>query len=149
MSVACEVLRASIVHRLRHALPLLAAIGLAPSLSGCGLVGLGIGAAIPKYERVRADSPLDRGTRVELRTAPHGEWTKARYESSGERALTIDTDDGWRDVPLEEVKEMRIQRGTYWLPGMLFGGLLDIAVIGAIATTRPWQIGNVHGGGAY
>lgn len=131
-------------------------------LQGCTLIGVGIGASIPRVERVAPQDAKSLPTNIEVEV----EAKTGDDVSSGSRAAPIrhiagnlDSVEGGyifvasadgkhtRDIPLDRVTELRVDRGTYWLAGLCLGAAIDFAVVVvtyALVTSIPGpDLGNL------
>jgi hypothetical protein len=116
-------------------------VALAAMCTGCGAIGLGLGAATPRYvtseeETVivstsgAASSP-NAGEYVRVwdhRASAGPDVAEGRY---GGVRDGVSTEAGQRAIPLDEVQEIslrrqaRVRRGTYWAKGLAIGVAID------------------------
>ena len=109
----------------------LVAIAIAAVLltQGCTLIGLGIGATTPKYERV--EPPYDSlavGTDVRVLRADRDpdDAVTGEYRGPHGRYLFIDTEWGGRAVDERNIAEVQRRSGSYWAEGLAVGVALDV-----------------------
>jgi len=155
------------IHTLRRAAALFAVVLSAGSTEACSLVGLGVGAATPKYQSLPerpADTwmeELHSGDIIRVRrhvvqsyeTAGLGtsEWIDGRYEGIRDQKLLILVD-GSRElepaeIPLTDVTDVKVRRGSHWVTGLLVGAVVDAVVVGFVAATTVGHLNVNLGGG--
>lgn len=123
----------------RRALALFALVMLLDTASGCTLVGLGIGAAVPRYE---PGSPAE-GDRIRV-----GE-VEGRYEGVRGDDLVVTTDGGPRRIAKREAGAVEVAKGSSWKTGLVVGGFIDAVLLTTlIATAATADYGpNLSGAG--
>jgi hypothetical protein len=113
------------------------------ALTGCSLLGAGIGSAVPRYEEAPAAArTLHVGDEIRvvlfepasgrdsLPRAGGGE-IDGRYAGIHDGMLEV-TVDGMvepRQIPLTDVMEIRTRKGSYWLAGLATGAFVDAALV--------------------
>jgi hypothetical protein len=107
---------------MRTTLTLIMVLAGAVVLSGCSLIGLGIGAAVPKYSERVDSSMLPAGTRV-LVTEDIGRKTQGTLVSATNGDVTVD--EGGARGRQTMRGEVRKRDGTYWASGLAAGLLVD------------------------
>lgn len=108
-----------------------------PALSGCTLVGLGIGASTPSYEQVPPPyASIEPGRDVRLTTTPvrsEEPWPPphvyGRFRSADEGAVVLED----RTIPRRDVERVDVRTGTYWKTGLLVGACFDVTLAISIA----------------
>ena len=106
------------------------------ALEGCSLIGLGIGAATPRYQELprRAAANADelpKGEVVEI-TAVTGlgqEQIDGSVEGVRDGKLLVDSGYGTRTIPLDHVMTVRVREGSYWAAGLAAGAVIDAVVL--------------------
>ena len=145
----------------RRALSVFLVLVILSTCSGCTLVGLGIGAAIPKkttYEvsegepigetlraaAVREDLEVGDDMDVTVQPAPAApeigppiavripRVVSGRFHSLDPSRLRLDGEDYFAEVPLERIEKVRVAHGSHWLGGMFFGLACD-GVVASVA----------------
>lgn len=121
----------------------LAALAIAPLASGCTVIGAAAGAGIDHYEATAwPQARVEPGTPVRVRTRAVGSDSlraadvDGRYGGVHDGMLVLtDTDRGEQQIPLADVVEVEVRRGSEWKKGLLLGAIVDtclvVAVIGA------------------
>lgn len=108
----------------------------AVALTGCTLVGTGLGASIPHYESrdwQREEIPLGTTVRVRVRSVG-GDSTNAdvvgRYGGVRDGLLTItDSDEREHAVPVSDIVSVDVKSGTEWKKGLLLGAAADAVIV--------------------
>jgi hypothetical protein len=125
--------------------------------TGCSLIGLGIGAASPRWERNVPPEEIESyrvegkppDVDVQLGTPAHPEpwWvagsfvrlsadgkTRPSSNSTGTftyeyepRTLVVATDANEWGIPLQDIERVDVRRGSYWATGLGVGFALDVA----------------------
>jgi hypothetical protein len=140
----------------RAIITVLLAYLLLSASTGCTLIGLGAGAATSKTHRygdddtgmpagqalVRAadDDNVEYGDRISVdMIGPPRDIVAGRFEAVDARSVGILRDHRIEVVALDQIREARVQHGTYWLEGMLIGlgvdTLASLAAFGIIASS--------------
>lgn len=148
----------------RASLSFLALVALLATSSGCSAIGLGIGAAIPRFDttdhqmevRVTDDQPsplpaVGDDTRVWV-TWRQDLWAKGLYQGVRDGEVIVSNDKGEHAIPLGAISEMRVvhrarvRRGSYWVTGLAMGAVIDTIVIVALyqSSPAPFSIGLVR-----
>lgn len=126
----------------------LAALALA-FLSGCSVIGLCVGAAVPMYKPVEpahAES-IPPGTDVEIEaSAPRsGDPTehvtgKLASVDGGHLSVVSPDDNHVHDVRLGRVRELNAKTASYWPVGLFAGALIDVVVVAlAVTAYQKWE----------
>lgn len=127
-------------HRVNRLLCLASTVILIVTSTGCTLVGLGIGAAIPKkqtYEekggftagervaRAFDDEKIDPGDAIEVDTfgPPAPRRVEGTVEGIDPRAHVLGISSGSRvdAIELERIRRARVEHGSHWMTGMFVG----------------------------
>jgi hypothetical protein len=113
-------------------------------LQGCSAIGLGIGAATPRVTDTPTAS-VQPGEWVAIYRRDEAETVDGaehgRLVAKNDVFVEIESDDGTSRIPTSQIDHVRAKRGNHWLTGMLIGIALDVAVIGAVAASMPWDMG--------
>ena len=114
---------------------------------GCTVIGLGIGAAVPDYERVPPSrvQGLQPGTELRLtRRGPRerSPTTSGTLESVDPQAIVLENHDHRRagKMPLHDVGRVQRRADSYALEGMLIGLILDLVVVAVVVATEPFEL---------
>jgi hypothetical protein len=119
-------------------------------LPGCTLIGLGIGAAVPMHQEVELQqaSSLPAGSDVDVLLSPtssSGDPVRiaGRLQSVNDDSLRLSPARFFRTprrVPLSRVRELRVVSGSYWLPGLVTGAVIDTVLTALVvhAFQQPW-----------
>jgi len=137
--------------------------------TGCTLIGLGIGAAVPRWERdvppeniesYRVEGkPLD--VDVQLRPGVsatahvHGSFAGAKLVDLGEMAspagvvhgvrLVVATDEGERRIKFQDVQRLDVRRGSHWLTGLKVGVAVEVTLLVTLAAILLVATGGAFG----
>jgi len=130
----------------------LAVIACCLGCSGCTLVGMGIGATVPRYEPMSTPSSVEdcpAGTKVSMKMVD-GTSIDGTVVSQPYPLVVRDYDTGKSttvDTPNVQVAERKV--GTWWGTGALVGATVDVAVIliGAMALSTRGTWGPSFGPG--
>jgi hypothetical protein len=139
----------------RSSLPFPALVALVATSSGCSAIGLGIGAAIPRFDvtdheiemRVTDGQPsplpaVGDDTRVWV-TWREDVWAKGLYQGVRDGEVIVSNDKGEYAIALGAISEMRVvrrvrvRRGSYWLTGLAMGAVIDALVLVALYQSSP------------
>lgn len=109
--------------------------------SGCTLAGAAVGATRPHYqsqEWTRESVELGAEVRVRMRTVGGDTPTRevrGRYGGIHDGLMSVtDTAGHEHELPVRDVAEVEVRRGTLWKEGLLLGAAIDtLVVIGALA----------------
>jgi hypothetical protein len=127
--------------RWRPALTLL----LTSACGGCTLLGAGLGSQVDRYETVAGDDlrSVHLGDHLEVRGRKTSErerstlhW-KGTYDGFEDGSLVLRTDTGAVSIALGEIDEIRVLRGTEWLPGLIAGAVADTSIVVLAAEMGP------------
>ena len=117
----------------------------------CSLIGLGIGSASPKYERVETPyESLAEGSEVRVVRVVREDRARETspvdgvYRGAHAGYLFVDTEWGGRALDERQVVEVDRRTGSHWAEGLVAGIALDV-VIGSflayqIANSRSSQL---------
>ena len=123
---------------------LLVLLALVPGLSGCSLIGLGIGSAVTTYETVQPpyERHLAAGDEVRVTVTPQSPspepptatWfsrsTEGKYALVRDDAIVLDAArPEQRAIPLRDVQSIEVFKGSQWKTGLLVGGILDVVAV--------------------
>jgi hypothetical protein len=99
----------------------------------CSLIGFGVGNAIPQREIVAPESiPRDSEVELKLNSTTTRALDGTVVEVRGDYLFVrLDTDHSLRTIPMSSVQESRRTVGSYWLPGLITGIILD-AILTAV-----------------
>jgi len=132
----------------------LAVIALCLGCTGCTIIGMGIGSAIPVYERASPpwrveDSPA--GTQVRIRMED-GRMLEGTVESQPDPFVVHDSRTG-RSTTIDAASLWGAERkvGSEWAAGAFLGGVVDVTVIivgGAILASQFKMPSNLNVGAA-
>jgi hypothetical protein len=122
----------------------------APCATGCGLIGLGLGAAVPTWEEVPPDAvwanthvggAIDVHLRAGAATREGAESVSGSYggqedvpmntaEAPMPRAgrLLVSTGGTTRRIPFEDISRVDFRSGSYWSTGLTLGVAIDAVV---------------------
>jgi hypothetical protein len=105
----------------------------APTLLGCTAIGAGIGAAVPRYERVEPpyDASLKEGASLHLTPKPaaaDAEPIAGDYVGADDGELTLKTANDDRTIPAADIGEVKKRSGSQWFIGFWIGLLVDLTV---------------------
>jgi hypothetical protein len=105
-------------------------------LEGCLLIGLGIGAAVPRYQEKwytaaanPEELPKGRGVEVTAITGLGQEQIDGSLEGVKDGKLVVDSGYGTRTIPLDHVMTIRLRDGSYWATGLIMGAVVDAVVV--------------------
>lgn len=145
---AAPILRTTASMRPLRALVLLLSL---VTMSGCSAAGYCIGASTPHYEHhtvsassLRWSDEVHQGEEIGFRARRRGSreigddaapWRNGIYEGIDDDTLAISTSDGPDRIPLVDIDEVRVRRGTEWVTGTLVGALVDAIIVGSIVAT--------------
>jgi hypothetical protein len=109
----------------------LALVMLANATSGCSLVGLVIGSAVPKRKTIDP-SQAAKGDEVTISLDDDQEIT-GRVADTVDNALHVQPP-GWPppppiSVPLGRVRAMSVRKGSYWDHGLVLGLVVDLVTV--------------------
>ena len=117
---------------------LLVLLALAPGLSGCSLIGLGIGATVTTYKTVQPpyEGSLAHGDEVRVLIAPPtptpDKPSVTRFPRSYDGMYVGVRDDAMvlgvrrpRAIPLRDVQKIELVTGSHWRAGLGVGLILD------------------------
>jgi hypothetical protein len=102
-------------------------------ISGCTLAGVMVGGVIPKKEAVdpATTSVTSVGEAMEVSfvdaTGPH--LARGTYGGRDGDAVLIVSGAGTTRVPIDRISEVRVNKGTYWVDGMVAGFTLDASCL--------------------
>jgi len=99
--------------------------------TGCSLIGLGIGSAVPRYEPTPASSvdELPVGTQLQIKMEDGSRFT-GTVQSQSDPFVVRDLDTGkTRRVDPAEVWVAEKKVGSQWDKGLFIGGAIDIVVV--------------------
>ena len=96
--------------------------------SGCTVIGLGVGASIPKSRDVPKDEWASLGYRSHVELEIEGEVYGGRFRQIWEGRIFVETSQGVQSFSLERIDEVEIRTGTYWATGLAVGFGVDILV---------------------
>jgi len=110
-------------------------------LEGCSLIGMGIGAAVPRYQDMpyRATTtpdelPMGRDVEVTAVTGLGQEQIDGAIDSVHDGKLVVDSGYGPRTISLDHVRTIRLRDGSYWATGLVMGAVVDAVVLACIVT---------------
>jgi len=111
--------------------------------TGCSLIGLGIGSAIPKWEDDVAPKSLEwngKGEKpvVEVRADDEGR--------EGPPGLVVTTAGGERRIPLPDVQRVDVHTGSYWAEGLGVGAAIDLTVAILLGVVGASMLNHPFGG---
>lgn len=112
--------------------------------TGCSLIGLGIGAAVPRWKRDVGTSYVETypESRVAVYTAedlpPVVGWYERTIKVDSGSYLVLETDDGRRTIPYVKAQRVDLRSGSHWDEGLAIGLVPDIAalIVAGWAITR-------------
>jgi hypothetical protein len=127
------------------------------ALEGCTVLGLGVGSSMPKYRPVALESApaLPERTEVEIETTDSlqvgasGPYMRFPRIVDGQAAGVLRGDiilehrafpSVVTRIPLEKVKVLRVQEGSYWAEGLGVGAVVDVVAtvtILVVASSHP------------
>lgn len=116
----------------------LALLALLATSTGCGLIGMGVGSAVPRSETivVTSETPLPEiGERVRVHVTRAGgsdEWIAGRYDGVREGAFIVSNSSGEHAIVIGSIREIEKRRGSYWGTGLAIGVVIDVIVTGAL-----------------
>ena len=112
-------------------------VALIPALTSCTLIGMSVGSFMSRQDTIphdrqqgvasRADQPPELGDWVEIDLAD-GRTLAGTYRGMHHSAFAVQTDQGVRPAPFDQVRELRVVRGSYVLQGTAVGLALDLSV---------------------
>ncbi|HSQ64613.1 MAG TPA: hypothetical protein VLM85_15425 [Polyangiaceae bacterium] len=123
------------------------------ALSGCTLIGLGIGAAVPKYTPVDSASA---GTRVRV-TTDEGATVEGTVEKNEASGLVVRGEGQTYQLPLDRIRQLE-ERTSHLRTGAAVGGAIDgmclvaafvlfaVAVENFSSSMRGWSGMSFQGG---
>jgi hypothetical protein len=116
-------------------------------VSGCSLIGLGIGAAVPKYSERVDPRTLPAGARVLVTEVglveTNGTFVSASNANARNADVTIDADQ--KRITIRG--EVRRRDGTYWEDGLTVGVVIDFALLvagGILAAVAMTALSNMR-----
>lgn len=125
--------------------------------SGCSVAGFYVGSSTPRYERITVSTSslewrdqIRYGEQIGIRPKQNGSreigqsaapWRDGVYEGIDDDVLAISTVDGPDRIPLVDIDEVRVRRGSHWATGVLVGALVDAVIVGCIVASLT---GNSH-----
>lgn len=112
-------------------------LAFAPLLSSCTIIGLGVGGFTSRQDTL--DPGQERRFTPSTPELPEpGDWVEIElhdgstlagsYRGVQYGAFAVETEHGLRPAPFDSVREFRVLRGTYALPGTVIGLIADISV---------------------
>lgn len=123
---------------------------LASSLNACSAVGLGVGAAFPRYEQ----QPSGQIAHVELCPAARLEFARSPSETYEVDAMPLQSDASKLRMQLEDgsivtsswsdIRTTSCRSGSYWWLGLGLGLAVDVAVLAVLAANAPYTVSG-HG----
>ena len=143
----------------RIAILALASLALG-ALEGCTFVGLGIGAAIPNFERVAVEQApsIPKDTEVAIRSSVLVEVDgRPTVDVSGqvdrveEGKLLLRSawfPEGVARIPLDKIRTLDVQKNTYWAVGLGVGVVMDALLVTTAILINHAQAMAAAGGGA-
>lgn len=133
--------------------PALLILVCASCSTGCvfGPIGLGIGAAVPRWEREVSPEklqsyPAGLDLDVALRPGASADGTghlTGLYGSVSNSGLVVQTGRQMRTIPLQDVQGVDVRAGSYWAAGLVVGIVIDAVltalVVGALLLGPTWH----------
>ena len=128
-------------------------VAAASCSTGCSLIGLGVGAAVPRWEhdvspeKIASYQDGTEPVRLDVKVAPEVAQTysvptatRAWYSGNKGLVVTVATPNGERAIPFRELEHVDVKVGSWWAQGLEAGLVFDlVALFVGIGVAALWN----------